>query len=123
MVISDFASKFGFSSANASLTNSSSFPRFSKAIEGELNGLRDKNILNSIEEKETNLKSLVSQNAELKKEFGEIWNRIDSVQKKMIVRHKEFYYRSASNSKLVNIALKIVRYATEIQKPNEKQIE
>ncbi|MBP9888150.1 MAG: S46 family peptidase [Leptospiraceae bacterium] len=94
-----------------------------KAIEGELNGLRDKNILNSIEEKETNLKSLVSQNAELKKEFGEIWNRIDSVQKKMIVRHKEFYYRSASNSKLVNIALKIVRYATEIQKPNEKRYE
>jgi len=94
-----------------------------KAIEGELNGLRDKNILNSIEEKEGNLKSLVDQNTELKKEFGEIWNRIDSVQKKIIVRHKEFYYRSPSNSKLVNIALKIVRYATEIQKPNEKRYE
>ncbi|HMV43396.1 MAG TPA: S46 family peptidase, partial [Leptospiraceae bacterium] len=94
-----------------------------KAIEGELSGLKDKKILDSMEEKENKLKSLVSQDKELQKEYGEIWNRIDSVQKKLIAKHKEFYYRSVSNTRLVNIALKLVRYATEIEKPNEKRYE
>jgi hypothetical protein len=94
-----------------------------KAIEGELNGLRDKSVLASMQERENKLQKLVSENPELKKEYGEVWNRIDSIQKKMITRNKEFYYRSASNAKLVNIAIKLVRYATELQKPNEKRYE
>ncbi len=94
-----------------------------KAIEGELNGLRDKSVLATMQEREDKLQRLVSENPELKKEYGDVWNRIDSIQKKMITRHKEFYYRSASNAKLVNIAIKLVRYATELQKPNEKRYE
>ncbi len=94
-----------------------------KAIEGELNGLRDKSVLASIQEREDKLQKLVSENPELKKQYGDVWNRIDSIQKKMIARNKEFYYRSASNAKLVNIAIKLVRYATELQKPNEKRYE
>ena len=91
-----------------------------KAIEGELNGLKDKKILAAMQEREDKLQKLVIENPELKKDFGDVWNRIDSIQKKMISRHKEFYYRSASNAKLVGIAIKLVRYASEIQKPNEK---
>jgi V8-like Glu-specific endopeptidase len=94
-----------------------------KAIEGELNGLRDKRILASMQEKEENLQRLVNDNPDLKKEYADVWSRIDSTQKKMISRHKEFYYRSASNGKLVNIAIKLVRYATELKKPNEKRYE
>ena len=94
-----------------------------KAIEGEFKGLQDKKILNTIEKKEEELKKAVNQNPELKKEFGDIWNRIDSIQKKIIARHQEFYYRSPSNAKLVNIAIKLVRYATELAKPNEKRYE
>jgi hypothetical protein len=94
-----------------------------KAIEGELNGLKDKKILAAMQEREDKLQKLVIENPELKKDFGDVWNRIDSIQKKMISRHKEFYYRSASNAKLVGIAIKLVRYASEIQKPNEKRYE
>lgn len=94
-----------------------------KAIEGELSGLKDKKILASMQEKEEKLKAIIAEKQELKKEYGEVWSRIESTQNKLIAKHKEFYYRSVGNTRLVNAGLKLVRYATETQKPNEKRYE
>lgn len=94
-----------------------------KAVEGELNGLKGNSIISALEKRENDLKTFVNKNSELKIELGDVWDRIDSVQKKLIARQKELYYRNTSNSKLVNIAIKLVRYASEIKKPNEKRYE
>jgi hypothetical protein len=94
-----------------------------KALKGEWEGLKNPEILQKIKSKEDSLKEKINSNDSLKKEFANAFEKIENAQNKLIIRFKKFYYTSIGSSKLLNYALKIVRYSIEKDKPNEKRYE
>ena len=93
-----------------------------KALEGEYNALKDEKTIEIIKKNEDALQQIVNNSIDLKNEYGEIWNHIKSVQDKMIERKKEMYYQNFSGQ-LPSLALSLVRYQIELEKPNEKRYE
>jgi len=93
-----------------------------KAIRGEYAALLDSNIIKKIEQNENSLKDYVSNNNELNIKYGNIWKNIKNVQDKMIERKKETYYQKFSGQ-LPSIALTIIQYDMEIDKPNSERFE
>lgn len=93
-----------------------------KAIRGEYEALNDTIIMEKIKSTEANLRKIVSENQELSREYGQIWDRINEVQDKMIEKKKEMYYQNFSGQ-LPSLALSFVEYYIELQKPNEERYE
>ena len=93
-----------------------------KAIQGEYSALLHAETIQSIETNENKLKEIVNNNPDFKKEYGNIWDNIEKVQKKMVDRKKEMYYQKVSGD-LASLALSLVRYEMEIKKPNEERYE
>lgn len=93
-----------------------------KAIEGEYNGLKSPELFREIEEREQGLKNKCAEKPELLKEFGDTWERIEQIQNKVKERQKQVYYYRLGG-RLYSFALGIIRYAEEMEKPNEKRYE
>ena len=93
-----------------------------KAIKGEHNALLDNNIIKKIEQNENLLKDFVNNNSHLHIKYNNIWNNIKNVKDKMIERKKETYYQKFSGQ-LPSIALTIIQYDMELDKPNSERFE
>ncbi|HUT85207.1 MAG TPA: S46 family peptidase, partial [Elusimicrobiales bacterium] len=101
-----------------------------KRYTGRYDALANKKIMAKIARDESFLKAKAKENKELKKVVGKSWEKLAKVQEKKIKRHKELAYREVysrigilGNSSLSNMANTIVRYAREMEKPNEKRFE
>lgn len=93
-----------------------------KAIRGEYTALLDSSIIKKIEDNENSLKAYVNNNSELHIKYKNIWDNINTVQEKMIQRKKETYYQKFSGQ-LPSIALTIIQYDMELDKPNSERFE
>lgn len=91
-----------------------------KSIEGEKKGLEDIQNWSLIEKREKELKELVKQNKAWNEKYGNVWDKIEAIVNKMNQAHKKIYYTTISG-KLPHYALNLLRYATEIEKPNHKR--
>ncbi len=90
-----------------------------KAIQGELDSFQDKKIFNELVKKESILRNQIL----LENKNNDFFEKIENAQNKLILRSKEYFFRSLGSSRLVNLAFKIYRLKQESLKPNEKRYE
>ncbi len=90
-----------------------------KSITGEYHNLKDKELLDNLQKKESEFRKQIKE----KDKSNTSFESIENAQNRLIQRFKEYFYRSIGSSKLLNIALKIIRYRQEILKPNEERYE
>jgi hypothetical protein len=94
-----------------------------KAFTGEYNGLLDKALFDKKRKEESDLRAKVSANNELKREYGDAWDRIALAAKKQGELLKFQQFRSISTaSDLASMARQIVVYAAEIKKPDAQRL-
>ncbi len=94
-----------------------------KARTGILQGLRDKNLPATHKKQEDELRKKVSENPEWKKEYSDAWDIIDSItelEKKIV---KDRFYSRLKGSDLAWFAQTIVRYVTEVTKPDADRLD
>ncbi|MBL7993743.1 S46 family peptidase, partial [bacterium] len=87
-----------------------------KAMTGEYNGLLDKNLMKQKQEDENRFRTSVNANIDWKKTYGDAWKDIAKVQKKYEDHFKIQRFRGVPNGSMANMALRLVRYASETRK-------
>jgi hypothetical protein len=92
-----------------------------KAYQGQYSGLLDKNLINKKQKEETDFRARVSASSELNKKYGKAWDEIARAQQKQVTRYTESRYRSLRGSRLAALALSIVQYVAEVQKPDSQR--
>lgn len=92
-----------------------------KAIGGQYSGLLDKNLMAKKLFEENELRSKVNSNPELKQMYAWAWDSIASAMERNRKMFNMLSYRNVTGS-LATRALTIVRYATEMQKPNGERM-
>ena len=92
-----------------------------KAIGGQHSGLLDKNLMIKKFNEEKDLRDKVNANPELKKMYAWAWDSIASVMERNKAMFKQLSNRGVTGA-LAPRALTIVRYATEMKKPNGERL-
>lgn len=90
-----------------------------KVTKGKLQSLKDPDFIENIRQREESIRRKISLNRTLNLMYGNTWNRISEAIELHKKRYKEFRYRTIFGSRLVDLAISIVRYGAEVQKPNE----
>ncbi|HCL00289.1 MAG TPA: hypothetical protein DHW42_09330 [Candidatus Marinimicrobia bacterium] len=94
-----------------------------KALTGELSGLLDENLMAKRKTDEENFRKLIAENPEWEKEYGDAWDTIDKTIEKNVTIAKERFYRRIFGSKMAGFAQIIVRYVTEVPKPDAERLD
>lgn len=94
-----------------------------KALAGEYNGLLDKNLMAKKKREEEDFRALVASNPDWKKEYGRAWEAIAKAEKKQQKTLTQRWFRGLRGSRLPDLALTIVRYVTEVTKPDGKRFQ
>ncbi len=94
-----------------------------KALTGEYNGLKDKNIVLNKQDEENEFRGLVNSNPAFLQKYGNAWNSIDSAYKTYATRFNEIFYSSFAGSQYAGLSLQIVRYVTEIKKEDLQRLD
>lgn len=93
-----------------------------KVYVGRLAGLQDKNLMEKKKREEEDFREKVDANPELKKRYGQAWDGVAEAIDKAKPRIKEQYFRS-TDSQLAGLAVTLVTYVAEIQKPDGERLE
>ena len=94
-----------------------------KAIGGELQGLRDKTVMDKKISDEKNFRQIVSGNPEWQKKYGDAWDAIAEAKKKHAALFKPMMFRGLRGSRMAQYALLIVQYVAEIKKPDGERLD
>ncbi len=94
-----------------------------KASLGEYNGLLDAKVMAKKQQEESDFRSKVMANADLKKMYATAWDEIANAQKQQIPMLKPARYRALRGSRLAGLALTLVQYATETKKPDAERLD
>jgi hypothetical protein len=92
-----------------------------KAYQGQYDGLLDKNLSQKKQNEETEFRARISSNPELNKKYGKAWDEISNALQKQSTRYQESRYGTLRASRLATLALNIVQYVAEIQKPDSQR--
>ena len=92
-----------------------------KVYVGRLEGLQGKNLMEKKRREEEEFRAKVDANPEWKKEFGQAWDGVAGAIDKARPRIKEQYFRS-TDSQLAGLAVNLVTYVSEIQKPDGERL-
>lgn len=92
-----------------------------KALGGELEGLKNPQILSEKRESEAKLRAAVQNNPELEKKYGGAWAAIAAAEQKFAPRVKEMFYRNLRPT-FAETAMQIVRYVEEVSKPDADRL-
>jgi hypothetical protein len=93
-----------------------------KVYVGRLEGLQNKNLMEKKRREEEEFRAKVDANPEWKKEFGNAWDGVAEAIDKAKPRIKEQFFRS-TDSQLAGLAVNLVTYVSEIQKPDGERLE
>ena len=93
-----------------------------KVYVGRLEGLQDKNLMEKKRREEEEFRAKVDANPEWKKEFGNAWDGVAEAIDKAKPRINEQFFRS-TDSQLAGLAVNLVTYVSEIQKPDGERLE
>ena len=94
-----------------------------KAFTGEYNGLLDKNLMAKKERDEKAFREKVAANAAWQKTYGSAWDDIARAEKGHAEMFQAERYRSLRGTRLGTIALQVVRFPTEMKKPDAERLE
>jgi hypothetical protein len=93
-----------------------------KAWQGRYDGLLDKNVMDKRRKDEEEFRAKVKANPEWQKECGGAWDAIAHASEMEKPRIKEQYFR-ITDSQLSALAVMLVRYVAETQKPDGERLE
>lgn len=94
-----------------------------KAWGGEYKGLLDSKLIEKKKREEEEFRAVVQGKPEWKKEYGDAWDVIAGAKRKGVGRIKHFAFRSLRGSRLATIALNIVQYVAEVNKPDGERLD
>ncbi len=96
-----------------------------KAFTGELAGLRNPAILARKRQEEDEFRRRVASRPEWQAEFGSAWDEIAGAMDRQVKMFQPLWHRSLAPtfSRLPTLALTIVRYVTEIRKPDAERLD
>jgi hypothetical protein len=94
-----------------------------KAVTGQLNGLRDPDLMAAKATEQKALQEKVAADPALEKKYGDAWTAISQVQDVLRSRMTEYSYRKLQGYRLPTMALTIVQYVEEITKPNGERLD
>ena len=92
-----------------------------KALDGQVRGLRDPQVMESKRKDEEKFRATVMANKELKSAYGSAWDEIAAAEKRQVSRYKESMFRR-TDSRLAALAQTIVRYVAETKKPDGERL-
>jgi len=92
-----------------------------KAYTGELKGLENPRVIATKTAEEEKFRSAVTNNPELKAQYGSAWDDLAGAEQNLSSRIKEVYYHS-TDSQLTNLAATLVDYVAEIKKPDGERL-
>ena len=92
-----------------------------KRLVGQQEGLMNPRMMSRKEAEEKALRDAVAQKADVQKAYGDAWAQIDAVYRALPSMAARIAFSNLTPSRLGTIASQIVRYAEEIQKPNDKR--
>ncbi len=93
-----------------------------KALGGEYEGLRDKNIFAKKQQDEAVLRRQVAARPEWQQSYGDAWDAIDQAEKKASSITGALIFQAAIGPSLPNRAQQIVRYVVESKKPDGERL-
>ncbi|MCZ2155975.1 MAG: S46 family peptidase [Bryobacterales bacterium] len=96
-----------------------------KAYRGFLSGLRDHELMSEKEKQERALREAVASKADLDREYGKVWDEISATMNAYRKIYKPLLLTETMmgrGSDLFGLAKLLVRYAAEIEKPNEDRL-
>jgi hypothetical protein len=94
-----------------------------KALTGRVQGLADKSLIAKKQKDEADFRALVASRPEWKKLYGGAWDAIAQAEVKQRRMLTPLRFRSLGGYRLPGLALAIVRYVTEVKKPNGERLE
>ena len=94
-----------------------------KALTGQYKGLLDEDLMAKRKKQEEEFRKSVAGNPEGKKTYGDAWGTIAKITKKQAGVAKERFYRQLFGSRQAGLATTIVRYVTEVKKPDGERLE
>ncbi|MEW6126288.1 MAG: S46 family peptidase [Acidobacteriota bacterium] len=92
-----------------------------KRLAGQQEGLANPRLMAKKEEEEKALRSEVAKRADLQKAYGTAWLEVSAAYRALPVPARRRAFSVIDVVRLGDIASKIVRYTTEVQKPNDKR--
>lgn len=94
-----------------------------KAMTGEYQALRNKELMNKRKQDEVGMRERVQSHPEWQAAYGDAWETIEAVTKNQAETAKQRFYRNLRGSRLAGFASKIVRYVAEIRKPDAERLD
>ena len=94
-----------------------------KALTGEYKGLLNEEVMAKRKKMEEELLQKINANPRWKEAYGDAWGTIAELIDQYKERVKPNFYRRIIGSRLASIALRTVRYVTEIRKPDAERLE
>ena len=94
-----------------------------KAITGELEGLRNPRIWSKKEREEKAFRERVMADPALASKYGDAWDTIEKAERTLLSRFDELTYRRMPGYRLPRLAQAIVRYVTEVPKPDGERLD
>jgi hypothetical protein len=92
-----------------------------KALTGEYQGLLDEELMSRRQKAEADFRALVASNPSWQKAYGDAWEAIAQVLEKSRQNFRQRYYRRLIGS-YAGMASTIVRYVTEVKKPDADRL-
>jgi len=94
-----------------------------KAYRGMYNGLLDKSLMAKKQNEESEFRRLVAARPDLERLYGSAWDEIEQAARRSIEKKKELMFRSLRGSRLASLALNLVLYTAEVQKPDGERLD
>jgi hypothetical protein len=101
-----------------------SFANSQKAYGGQLDGLRDKYMMDRKRDFEKNFKEAVMKNPELKAKYATVWDEIEKYQKEKssyFIDLNAFGYKGRNTNPYYTLAADLVNYAAQMKKPESER--
>jgi len=93
-----------------------------KALTGEYQGLKDKDLMAKRKKEEDEFRKMVAENPEWSTQYGDAWDTIAKLLEKSSATFKERFFRRLTGSRMAGFANNIVRYVVEVQKPDAERL-
>jgi len=93
-----------------------------KALGGEYKGLLDEELMASYKKSEEDFRKKVASYPEWQKQYGDAWGAISEAIEKSTEVAKQQFFRRLIGSQMAGYASTIVRYVTEVKKPDSERL-
>ena len=94
-----------------------------KVVNGQYNGLLDKNLMARVEKREADFHEQVNSKPEWKQAYGSAWGEIAEANNRALSRLKELTLWNFRRSQMPGNALTLVQYVAEVKKPDGERLE